>query len=142
MSCIFKRKARLKKEKKMKSVAISIIIAVLIVIGSLAYTRNLENVSGELLEMNAKISDCISAEDYSGADAEIERLAAYLDRKRSVLDATGDHAEMDKIEMNISELTEYAKAGQQADALSRCRVLEFLFEHLPLNYKLKFENIL
>lgn len=126
----------------MKSVVVSVIIAVIVIAGSLFYTRSLEKVSGELIEINKQISERIEAEDYSGANSEIERLSAYLDSRRAVLDAIGDHEEMDNIEMNLSELEEYAKGEKKTDALSRCRVLDFLFEHLPLNYKLKLENIL
>lgn len=126
----------------MKSVVVSVIIAVIVVAGSLFYTRSLEKVSGELIEINKQISERIEAEDYSGANSEIERLSSYLDSRRAVLDAIGDHEEMDNIEMNLSELEEFAKGEKKTDALSRCRVLDFLFEHLPLNYKLKLENIL
>ena len=48
----------------------------------------------------------------------------------------------DKIEMNISEVEGYINGGEQTDAVSHCRVLGFLFEHLPKNYKFKLENIL
>lgn len=126
----------------MKSVVVSVIIAAIVVAGSLFYTRSLEKVSEELIEINEQISQYIEAEDYSGANSEIERLSAYLDSRRAVLDAIGDHEEMDNIEMNLSELEEYAKGEKKTDALSRCHVLDFLFEHLPLNYKLKLENIL
>ena len=48
----------------------------------------------------------------------------------------------DKIEMNISEVEGYINGEEQTDAVSHCRVLGFLFEHLPKNYKFKLENIL
>lgn len=126
----------------MKSVVISVIIAAIVIAGSIVYTSNLERVSKELSEINGRISECLEEEDYSGADAEIEHLKAYLNSRRAVLDATGNHEEIDKIEMNLYELSEYSKGEKKTDALSRCRVLDFLFEHLPLNYKLKPENIL
>ena len=44
--------------------------------------------------------------------------------------------------MNISEVEGYINGGEQTDAISHCRVLGFLFEHLPKNYKFKLENIL
>ncbi|MCC8169824.1 MAG: DUF4363 family protein [Oscillospiraceae bacterium] len=126
----------------MKSVIISIVIAVAVVAGSIVYTNNLEKVSEDLRGINREVSQCLKDEDFAGADLKIEQLTAYLNRKRALLDATGDHEEMDQIEMNISELAEFSRGGQKADALSKTRVLDFLFEHLPLNYKLKLENIL
>ncbi|MGN0148687.1 MAG: DUF4363 family protein [Clostridia bacterium] len=126
----------------MRSVVISAVLAVVIIAGSLMYTNNLEKVSRELSYINEQVAECLERDDYTGAEAGVERLSAYLDRKRAMLDAIGNHEEMDKIEMNISELAEYTRGKQKADALSRNHVLDFLFEHLPLNYKLKFENIL
>ena len=126
----------------MKSFVISVIIAAVMVAGSLFYTSSLERVSGELNDINTRVSKLLDEDDFLGADSEIEHMKSYLDSRRAVLDATGNHEEIDKIEMNISELSEYTKGEKKTDALSRCRVLSFLFEHLPLNYKLKFENIL
>ncbi len=126
----------------MKSVVISVIIAAVMVAGSLFYTSSLERVSCELNDINTRVSKLLDEDDFSAADSEIEHMKSYLDSRRAVLDATGNHEEIDKIEMNISELSEYTKGEKKTDALSRCRVLSFLFEHLPLNYKLKFENIL
>lgn len=126
----------------MKSVIISIAIAALIVAGSLFYTKNLDKVSEELRGINGKISEYIEGGDYFAADAEIDRLVSRFNSRRAVLDMIGDHEETDKIEINLYELTEYSRGQKQTDALSRCRVLDFLFEHLPQNYRLKFENIL
>ena len=126
----------------MKSVVISVIIAAIVVAGSLVYTRSLEKVSSELMTMNEKVSKYLEQEDYSSAESEIEHLKSYLNSREAVLDAIGNHEEIDKIEMNLYELEEYTKGEKQTDALSRCHVLDFLFEHLPLNYKLKPENIL
>ena len=65
-----------------------------------------------------------------------------IERADDVLAATGNHEDFDKIEMNISEVEGYINGGEQTDAVSHCRVLGFLFEHLPKNYKFKLENIL
>lgn len=40
------------------------------------------------------------------------------------------------------KLPEYAKGGTEADALAKSEVLEFLFEHMPENYRLMFKNVL
>ena len=80
--------------------------------------------------------------DYESAGDEIENLVQYLDENRTVLAATGNHEDFDKIEMNISEVEGYINGEEQTDAVSHCRVLGFLFEHLPKNYKFKLENIL
>lgn len=126
----------------MKSVIISAVIAAVMVTFSTFYTSNLEKVSGELININKSVGESLKSENFEQASADIMKMKEYLDKKRSVLDATGNHQEMDNIEMNLFELLEYSKEEQKADALSKNRVLEFLFGHLPENYKLKWENIL
>ena len=113
----------------MKGVIASAVIAVVIVAGSVAYTNHIDKVSRDLGEIN----DRVMAFLYDGD---------YLDENRTVLAATGNHEDFDKIEMNISEVEGYINGGEQTDAVSHCRVLGFLFEHLPKNYKFKLENIL
>lgn len=126
----------------MKGVIISVCIAAVIVAGSIAYTNHMESVSQELAEINERIMEYLEDMDYDEAHGETERLMEYLDKNRTILAATGNHEELDKIEMNISEMSGYINGKQQTDAISRCKVLDFLFEHLPKNYQMKLENIL
>lgn len=126
----------------MKGVVISAFIAVLILIGSMAYTKHMDSVSRELGEINDKVIEAINDEQYNTAAEYVNELIDYLDRHHAVLAATGNHEDIDKIEMNISELYSYVEGGEKTDALSNCRVLDFLFEHLPQNYKMKLENVL
>ncbi len=126
----------------MKGVIISACIAVIIVAGSIAYTRHIENVSEEIGGINDKIMYYLDGENYEEAKRETYNLSRYLDSKRTTLAATGNHEELDKIEMNISEMSGYIDGKEKADALSRCRALDFLFDHLPNDYEMKLENIL
>ncbi len=126
----------------MKGVIISACIAVIIVAGSIAYTHHIENVSEEIGGINDKIMYYLDEENYEEAKRETYNLSQYLDSRRTALAATGNHEELDKIEMNISEMSGYIDGKKKADALSRCRVLDFLFDHLPNNYEMKLENIL
>lgn len=126
----------------MKGVIISVCIAVGIVAGGIVYTNHMWKVSEELQEINDEIMECLDREDYDAAAENTEKLTEYLDGNRTVLAATGNHEELDKIEMNISEMSGYIDGRKQTDAVSRCKVLSFLFEHLPKNYEMKLENIL
>ncbi|MCH5209973.1 MAG: DUF4363 family protein [Oscillospiraceae bacterium] len=126
----------------MKGVIISLCIAAVIVAGSAAYTAHTKTVSRELGEINAGVMESLQNNDFDGAKEKIEQLTGYMERKRSILSATGNHEELDKMEMNISEMTGYTEGHQQTDAVSRCKVLAFLFEHFPKNYELKLGNIL
>ena len=126
----------------MKGVIISLCIAIVLVVGSIAYTNHIDSVSEEFAQMNQRVIEALEAEDYETAKTETEKMEKYLDKKSTVLAATGNHEELDNIEMNLSELSGYVDGGKQTDALAHCNVLGFLFEHLPKNYKLKLENIL
>lgn len=126
----------------MKGVVTAALIAVVMIIGGALYTNHIEKVSEELGSINDDIMVYLTDGNFEGASDEMGKLIEYLQRNRVMLAATGDHADFDKIEMNISEMAGYISGGQQTDALSRCKVLSFLFEHMPNNYELKLENIL
>lgn len=126
----------------MKGVIISLCIAVVLVTGSIIYTNHIDNVSKELAQMNSRVAAALEDGDFGKARAETEKMEEYMEKKNTALAATGNHQELDNIEMNLSELSGYVDGGKQTDALARCNVLGFLFEHLPKNYKLKLENIL
>lgn len=126
----------------MKGVVISACIAVIIITGSIAYTNHIENVSNDIGGINDKIMYYLEEENYEEAKRETYNLSQYLGSKRTILAAIGNHEELDKIDMNISEMSGYIDGKKKADALSCCRVLDFLFDHLPNNYEMKLENIL
>ena len=110
----------------MKGVIASAVIAVVIVAGSVAYTNHIDKVSRDLGEINDRVMAFLYDGDYESAGDEIEKLVQYLDENRTVLAATGNHEDFDKIEMNISEVEGYINGGEQTDAVSHCRVLGFL----------------
>ena len=109
----------------MKGVIASAVIAVVIVAGSVAYTNHIDKVSRDLGEINDRVMAFLYDGDYESAGDEIEKLVQYLDENRTVLAATGNHEDFDKIEMNISEVEGYINGGEQTDAVSHCRVLGF-----------------
>ncbi len=126
----------------MKGVWISLCIAVLIVVGSMVSTKHINNVSEEMGRMNDVVMSYLAEENYYEAAVETKKLAQYLEKQRTILDATGNHDELNKIEMNVSEMAGYIDGEQGIDAVSKCRVLDFMFENLPRNYRIKMENIL
>ncbi len=126
----------------MKSLIISLVIAIAIVGSSIFYQAHLNSVSKELISKNDKIEESIKKGDYIAAKNLTDDSMAYLEKQRTILAATDNHEVLDKIEMNLNELYEYIKGSQETDAMSKCSVLRFLYEHLPKNYELKLENIL
>ena len=120
----------------------SLVIAAFIVAGSIAYGMHIDNVSSELVSINTRLTDALEAEDFGEAEKIVDEAQSYFSKKRAMLGATDNHEVLDKIEINIQELSSYVEGRQKADAISHCRVLGYLYEHLPKNYKLKLENIL
>lgn len=126
----------------MRSVIITLIIAVVMVGGSVMYASHLKEQSEMLSEITKDIKDDIINENYSSAADGIKRLDKNVSRFEKFFLATGDHIEMDNIKTNISELKSYTKHKMKGDAMSKIYVLEFLFEHLPHNNQVKIGNIL
>lgn len=126
----------------MKSVIAALTLILAVVAGGFAYTANLVKVSNELSEMNAAVQSSLENNYIENAEHQIEQMRGYLEDKESVLSAMGDHDELDEIKMNIAELEQYVKGEMKTDALAKSEVLEFLFEHMPENYRLKLRNVL
>ena len=97
----------------MKGVIASAVIAAVIVAGSVAYTNHIDKVSRELGEINDRVMVFLYDGDYESAGDEIEKLVQYLDENRTVLAATGNHEDFDKIEMNISEVEGILTVGSK-----------------------------
>lgn len=126
----------------MKSVIAALTLILAVVVGGFAYTASLVKVSDELSEMNAAVQSSLENNYIENAEHQIEQMRDYLEDKESVLSAMGDHDELDEIKMNIAELEQYVKGEMKTDALAKSEVLEFLFEHMPENYRLKLRNVL
>lgn len=126
----------------MKSFIIAIALAAALTISGILCLSHLENVSERLSDINKEIIAALSEEDTQRAIEKINELSDYIDKTEPFYAATGSHEEIDNIEMNLAELKSYAGSGHIQDALAKSEVLEFLFEHIPKNSRLKIENIL
>lgn len=126
----------------MRSFISAVIIGFFMIFGSILYTNHIQKISDELIRCNSVVFQLVSEEKFSDADKIIDMMCSYIDDKKIILAATGNHEEIDKIEIYITELKQYNCYMYKADAVARIKVLDFLFEHLPKNYKLRPENIL
>ncbi|MDO5397532.1 MAG: DUF4363 family protein [bacterium] len=126
----------------MKSVIAALVLICAVVAGGALYTASLIHVSEDLSEMNAAVQLSLENNYTDNANREIEHMKKYLADKEQVLSAMGNHNELDNIKINLAELEQYAKGESVTDALAKSEVLEFLFEHMPENYKLTLRNIL
>ena len=126
----------------MKSFIVSIIIAAIVIAGSIMYTHRLETISDKLIAINDAVTERIENEQYGEADEKIRELGEYLEEQREMLATTGNHQELDNIQIYLAELKRFSVGQMKTDALSRCQVLDFLFRHLPQDYRVRIENIL
>ena len=105
----------------MKGVISSAVIGMVIVVGEAAYTNHIDKVSRDLGEINDRVMSFLYDGDYESAGDEIEKLVQYLDENRTVLAATGNHEDFDKIEMNIRKWRGILRRRNRTDAVSHCR---------------------
>lgn len=126
----------------MKSMIAVLVMSAVLVASGILYMNKLCGVSEELLRLNGEVRDEIKSSRFDEASKKIDELYGYLDDEERYFETFSDHEELDKIEMTLAELEEYTNAGFEAEALAKTNVLDFLFNHLPKNYRLRFENIL
>ena len=93
-------------------------------------------------EINTEIAIFLEKDEYNTAFEKTKELGGYIDEKKTLMEAIGNHEEIKAIEMGIVELREFIRSNDKVDALSKCAILDFLFGYLPESYHLKAENIL
>ena len=126
----------------MKSFIVALCIGVIMVGGCVLYMMEVEDISDELKNLNKKIIESVKTEEYREAEQRLKKLSEYFEGKIIMLAATGNHTELDQIQIYISQVDEYIKEEQKGDALAFCESLDIMFCHLPKNYRLRPENIL
>lgn len=126
----------------MRSFITAVILFAVLVGGGVLLVDYIEDISDELREQNKYITQLIENDELDEAAKHIDNLRKYMDEKREIVSSTMEHGYADTIEIYICELEKYVDCKSKNDALARSRVLDMLFEHLPRNYRLKWENIL
>lgn len=126
----------------MKSFITSLVIAAILITGRIIYTTQLSKKSNNLMQIIDDIEICINNDDFKTAAEHIEKLSNEISDFEPFFLATGDHAEIDNIEINLSELKSLTEGELKSQALAKVYVIKFLFKHLPQNTFLSFENIL
>lgn len=126
----------------MKSFWAAVIIAVLLIGGGVLFNKNIDRVTEEMSEKEEKITTLIEKESFDGAKKEIDDLKKYIDDKMIVLASVVDHKNIDEIELCVSEIEGYTKEEARIEALTKCKKLEHLVSHLPINYRVTLQNIL
>lgn len=126
----------------MKSFWAAVVIAVLLIGGGILFNKNIDNVTEEMSEKEKRITELVENKDFDGAKKEIDALAKYIDDKMIVLASVVDHKNIDEIELCVAEIEGYTKEKIKSEALTKCKKLEHLINHLPINYSVTLQNIL
>ncbi len=126
----------------MKSFWAAVVIAVLLIGGGILFNMNIDSVTEELSEKEEKITELIEKENFDGAKKEIDNLKKYIDDKMIVLASVVDHKNIDEIELCVAEMEGYTKEKSKVEAITKCKKLEHLINHLPINYSVTLQNIL
>ncbi|MDD6214078.1 MAG: DUF4363 family protein [Firmicutes bacterium] len=126
----------------MKSFVTAMSIALIIVIGGIAFNICINDLSDELIDTCEKITEHLNDRDFSAASKQILEMSEFIDRKKLIFASVLNHENIDEIELCVSELQGYTDSKYLVEALVRCKKLKHLFEHLPSNYRVTMHNIL
>lgn len=126
----------------MKSFIIAMSIFAVLVISGIVFNFCLNGTSENLLKSCEEISDDIKKEQMKEAYDKSKELSEYIDGKKPLLSSILDHSNIDEIEKQISELMGFTEQNDVTDAVVSVKKLKHMFEHLPENYGVKFQNIL
>ena len=126
----------------MKSFIIAMSIFAVLVISGIVFNFCLNGTSENLLKSCEEISDDIKNEQMQEAYDKSKELSEYIDGKKPLLSSILDHSNIDEIEKQISELMGFTEQNDVTDAVVSVKKLKHMFEHLPENYGVKFQNIL
>ena len=126
----------------MKSFITALCIGVFMITGCVLYMFRVEAISKKLVKLNDETVNMIEQDDYEQAQAALTKVFKYLESNTVMLAATGNHEELDQMQIFISQLFEYISEQHKGDALAHCKALKVMFEHLPKDYRIKAENIL
>lgn len=127
--------------KKIKSFIFAICLSITLLVTSIFYNIKLEELSSHLSETVNDITANLHNEDFNSASESAKKLEDEIKNLEVFFASTGNHQEIDNIEMSLAELKRYIEGQQKYDALAKSQVLDFLFHHLPKNSRLKTENI-
>lgn len=126
----------------MKSFIVAICIGTIMVVSCTLHINSVESISKQLIDKNSSMISFIEADDFENAKQAHKEVSAFLEDKHLILAATGNHTELDQMQIYLSQISEYIEAHHKGDALAGCKALMIMFKHLPKNYRIKAENIL
>lgn len=126
----------------MKSFIFAIILSLIIIGGGSVLSQRIENAASALSQKNQNLHINLSNKDAEKSISSLDSLEAEYQKYKVLFEATADHEEMLRIELQYAAIREFIKEDQFGDAMASCAEIELLLSHLPESFKLKGENIL
>ena len=126
----------------MKSVWIASAIGIFLLFGGIFFNMKIDGVTKKMQEKEERISVFLEEKNFTMAQKEADELTGYIDNKMIVLASVIDHKLIDDIELCVAEIKGYSKEEYENEALVKCKKLEHLISHLPINYRVNLQNIL
>ena len=126
----------------MKSVWIASAIGIVLLFGGIFFNMKIDGVTKKMQEKEERISVFLEEKNFVMAQKEADELTGYIDDKMIVLASVIDHKLIDDIELCVAEIKGYSKEEYENEALVKCKKLEHLISHLPINYRVNLQNIL
>lgn len=126
----------------MKSFIVAIVVAALLVGGSVGYSIYIDRVTKEINDGTKKVEDAVRADDFVRAKEELSDVEGIIEKESTLLGSIVEHKEMFEIKRNIYEIGVFLESKNKEESLSRLKAIYTVSEQLSGNTALKISNIL
>lgn len=126
----------------MKSFLLALTFSIALVSASFLFTNKMDSIAQVLSEKTYAVYTSLQEDDIDGAKRRLEKAIDEFKKKQVLLEATGNHEELMRIELAYAQAKEFINKGQIGDAMASLREIDILIEHIPGNFEIKPENIL
>ena len=126
----------------MRSFITAVTISIIIVTTGVVLTAKIDTICTELSHGTQDIIKSLEDDNHAKALQITNEATKELKNNKLIMEATGNHEELMRIELAYLHTAEFIKKQQTGDALACLKEIKLLLTHLPGNLKVKLENIL
>lgn len=126
----------------MKSFFLALILGITIFAGGMLLSNKINTITSSIGEKNKQLYSALELKDQKIAKDTLHEAEKEFKKYKVLLEATSDHEELLRIELEYAAIGEFISEDQFGDALASCSEIELLINHLPSNFEIKAENIL
>ncbi len=126
----------------MKSFVVAILVAVLLVGGSVGYSFFIKNTAELIEEKTVSVEKLVEIGDFEGAKGKLSEFNDTLDKKNSVIGSVIEHKEIFEIKRNMAEIEVFLDSKNKEESLSRIKSILAVLKQLSENSALGIYNIL